>query len=832
MVYRFLKTISRLLLLTFVIVSFTFATPVRVMAQDSEEGIFLVAQKAFEDGFYDVAIRYIEQFLKEYPQTEKRVEANLLLGQCYFFKNQYLKAYNIFHQQLSETKLKDATLFWLGETYLKGADYKQAETHYRQVYELYPKSAYAPQAYYSLGWVYFEQGEFAKARDTFQNLLSAFPNNELTEDTMFKLAESTYNFGDYNGAIEVFKKFVTRFEKSNRHAEAYFYIGEGYYYLEDFLNAITYYAKAGEIAYDNKLILMSKVSLGWSYLKLSRHQLSQQYFDEALAYAQEKGILTDDVFLGQATLYSEMEDYTRALDAYTQLITNFPNSHRIVEAYLGKANTQYILQKYSDAIATYQTLLQKFKESEVSKETREKAFFGLAWSFLKAGNIDESIKVFESIKGEAQNEIVKVSALTQIGDAYQDVGQYEKALDVYDQIMKDHPDSPYTDYVQYRQGVALLKMDRVSAATLSFQSLQANFPQSKYLNDVDYYLAVAYFKKGDWKAAKGKILDFIKDISSGHELLAESNYILALSSFNLEEYEEAQKVFQDIVKNFPDQSSMVRNSEVSIAKCLYRKGELLEAIKRFKELAFKYAQSSMGQEALMWLGDHYLSVEDYDQAVGYFQQFLKDYPGSDKKNLIFYQLAQSYRAKKQYDDAVNTFQRINEQEKELYAKAKLAIADIFSEEMDPVSAIETYNGIITQSPEFSRDAYVKIAEVHRQEKAFDLAVKAYRDALKQEKMSSAATNEEIQFKLGDLYEVMNQPQNAVEEYLKIPYLYAGSTSWVVKAYLRIARISEDQEKWEEAAITYRKIVGLKTEESVFAQERLDWLQQNAGIKAQ
>jgi TolA-binding protein len=808
---------------------FVFTAPSISQSQEGEEGLFLVAQKAFEDGFYDVAVRYIDQFLKDYPQTEKRVEANLLLGQCYFFKNQYLKAYDSFHKLLSESKLKDATLFWLGETYLKGGDYKQAEQHYTQVYELYPKSVYAPQAYYSLGWVYFEQGDFDRARQTFQNLIAAFPDYELSEDVSFKLAESVYNLSQYEEAIQLFKNFVLKYEKSNRHAEAYFYIAEAYYYFEDYLNAITYYAKSGEIAYDNKVILMSKVSLGWSYLKLTRYSQSQQYFDEALAFSKEKGILSDDVFLGQATLFSEMGEPQKALEAYAQLIQNFPNSHRIVEAYLGKANALYLLKKYSEAVEVYQALINRQQDSAENKEIREKAFFGLAWSYLKAGNIDESIKVFESIKGETKNETVKVSALTQIGDAYQDVGQYQKALDVYDQILKEYPDSLYADYVQYRQGVALLKMDQINAATLSFQSLQANFPESKYLNDVDYYLAVAYFKKGEWKAAKEKILDFIKDVNSGHDLLAESQYILALSSFNLDQFDEALKTFQNIIQNFPDQSSMVRNSELSVAKCFYKKGETAEALKRFKVLVFKYAQSPLGQEALIWLGDHYLSLADYDQAIGYFQQFLNEYPGSEKKDLVQYQLAQSYRARRQYDEAVNILKSIGSQDREIFAKAKLAIAEIFSEELDPKSAIETYEGIVQNSPEFRRDAYVKIGQVNQKEKNYEKAVSFFREALNAPKASSESVSEEIQFMIGDTYELLNQPEKAVEEYLKIPYLYSANVPWVVKAYLRVARIFEDQERWEEAQTTYKKILGLKIDESAFAQERLDWIAQHGVI---
>ena len=84
------------------------------VAQPGEKELFLVAQKAFEDGFYDVAMRYIQQIQEQFPQTDRRVESNLLLGQCYFFKGQYLKAYNIFHDLIKESAFKDTTLFWLG----------------------------------------------------------------------------------------------------------------------------------------------------------------------------------------------------------------------------------------------------------------------------------------------------------------------------------------------------------------------------------------------------------------------------------------------------------------------------------------------------------------------------------------------------------------------------------------------------------------------------------------------------------------------------------------------------------------------------------------------
>jgi TolA-binding protein len=823
------KTFLILLVISFL----SFLVPLDLSAQTDDKELFLVAEKAFEDGFYDVAMRYIDQLLKDFPQTDKRIEANLLLGQCYFFKSQYLKAYEIFQGLLQETEFKDATLFWLGETYLKGSDYVQAEKQYKQLIELFPDSIYTPQAHYSLGWNYFEQGKFVESKEAFQKLISRFPLHQLTEDAAFKLAETEFNLKNYDDAVEAFSRFVRSYPQSTRHAEAYFYTAESYYYKEDYLTAVTYYAKAAQITLDQKLIVMCKVSMGWSYLKLEKYDLAQQNFVEAQKLAQEKNILSDDVFLGLATLYTEIRDYAKSIAAYEQLIEFFPKSRRLPDAYLGKANVFYLQKDYIKAIETYQLILNQYAKVPQQPEVFEKASFGLAWSHLKAGHIDESIKIFESVQGQTESKTVKISALTQIGDAYQDAEQFQKALDVYDSILRNYPESPYIDYVQYRQGITLLRMDKMDAATLSFQTLQTNFPSSRYIKDAKYYLAVAYLKKGDWVTAQRNIEEFIKDLPMDNEFLAESYYILGLSQFNLEQFANAENTFNKIIKNFPEQTNLVRTAEVYAAKSLYRLGNTAEAIKKFNLFILQFPQSEVAQESLIWLGDHYLSVSDFDSAIRSYEQFLKDFPGSEKINLVNYELGQAYQAKGKYEEAIQSFKQITDpSDKELYAKAKLAIAEIFSQNIDDNSAIQTYTNILATSPEFKRTAYSKIAEINKNNRAFMDAVTSYRNALSAEKGLSNLSNPEIQFAIADTFEMANLSQEAIEEYLKIPYLYADYKPWVVKAYLRIAKIFESKEEWLEAQTIYKKIVELNADESKFAQERLDWIEENTIAKTQ
>lgn len=817
-----LRQISLCLCLIF-ITAVTSLAPSVFCADEEEKELFFVAQSAFDDGFYDVAIRYIEEFLKKYPQSDKKVQVELLSGQCYFFKSQYLKAFNTFQDLLKYPEFKDATLFWLGETYLKGLDYLQAEKNYQQVIDLFPRSIYAPQAYYSLGWAFFDQKKYKESSEVFKGLIEKFPDHQLVEDTSYKIAECAYNLGDFERAIELFKAYAVKFSKSNKLTQIDFNIAESFYYQDKFAEANLYYQKVQGATQDPNLLVACLVSQGWGNLKLKKFEDSIAAFNQAESIGQERNILNDEIFLGKASYYAETGDHDQALKSYSRLIEMFPTSSRIMEAHLGQANVYYSAHRYSDAIREYKVVVETVDPKGENQEVIEKANFGMAWTYLKMGQIDQSIASFKNVLEETKSTTVKVSALTQIGDAYQDAEEWEKAIEVYDRVLKDYPGSVYADYVQYRQGIALLKISKIDTATLTFQSLRQNFPNSKYLNDIDYYLGVAYFKKGDSVAAIQSIEKFLKNPDHPEDFIPEANYVLALSQMNINKPEEAIKIFQKIIKQYPETRPIVRNSEIGIAKAYHVMGQEKEAVKRFKLIIYKYPGTDADENSLYWLAQYYFKTSDYPQSIDYFQQILERFKGSERSSAVHYELGQSFEANKEYDKALNEYRKIPEKDKEMTAKAGLAIAGIFSKELAPDKAAETYQKIIDGNPEYRRDAYMKLAQVYRREGDYTQEAETYAKALTASQGASGVLDVQLQFLIGDAYEAMSSWDKAVEAYLKVPYLYKNEPSWGIKAYLRAARIFENNEDWPNAKNTYEKVVAYQTEEAKYAQERIDWI---------
>ncbi len=799
--------------------------PVTSFSASNEKELFVVAQRAFEDGFYDVSLRYVTQLLTEFPSTTKLVEARLLEGQSYFFKKEYVKAFAVFKDLVSRGEYKDASLFWLGESYLKGGDVAKAQEQYRQVIEGFPASLYTSQAYYSLAWSYFQKGDYETAKKTFQQLIDKFPSNNLSEDAAFKLGECDYNAGQYEGAVYQFNKYLQDHPQSVRSYEAQFNIAEAYYYLEQYQKSVEGYQKARVLTKEPRSVIAALIGIGWCDLKLQKFDDAFKAFEEAQAAALAAGLAADDIILGKASLFTAQEKFKDAAASYTELLNQYPQSPRIPESYLGRANAYYLANDLPASINDYTRIIALYEALPQQSKVIEKARFGLAWAYLKNGNFDQAIASFHAVADKSDNKTVKVSAMTQIADAYLEAGQMDKAVDGYDQILKDMPDTPYADHVQYRLGVALLKGGRLDPAVFAFQALKTNYPHSKFLPESQYYLGIAYFKKRDWPASVDVLSGFVKMAAQSSEFSAEGRYTLALAYFNLRQFDMAISVFNEMTKLYPDQPLIIQNAQVGLAKTYYEMGDVKEGVGRFKEIVSRYPATEAELEALMWMGQHNMSIGEFQHAADEYVQALKDIPRTDKKGLIYFELGQAYQKLEQFDKALECLRKVGAQaDPVLFPKAKLAIAAIFAKDLDPAKAVDTYRSIIVTSPDFKRDALIKIAEIYRKDRKYQDEYDIYKEALGTEKGQSEQTNAQIQFAIGDTLEIMNQMDRAIEEYFKIPYLYVKDQAWGIKAYLRIGKIYENREDWDKAVAVYKKVADMNVAESKFAVERMAWVE--------
>lgn len=790
--------------------------------QSKEDETLFVAKKAFEDGFYDVAQGLFERFLKEYPNSSRIPEVELLIGQCYFRQNRFLDALTKFEGLLSSPaaqNIKDAILYWIAEVHFKGNNFTKASDFYKKVTEDFPKSSYAVYAYYSLGWCLFQEAKFNEAINYFKIVEEKFSKDPQAQDSSFKIIECLYNLKDYARLKDSLKSYLRLYSKDTAHIPyLYFYMAEADYYLNNYQESIEEYSKVLAATSDEMMGGLSKLGIGWAYLKLKRYKESSDIFQEIKADSLDRKN-RDILLLGKATLNLEVKNFTEAGNLFNELKNTASDPGILIQAYLGRADAYYNTAEYKKAIAVYEEALEKIQES-ILQESTDKLHYGLAWAFLKDGEFKKAIDEFQKIVKHTEDKIFKVAALCQIGDTYQDSGEYNKAVEAYDSILKDYPDSLYSDYIQYQLGITLLKISNYDGAIMAFRSLRNNFPSSKLLDDASYALGLTYFQRQDYKSSK-EIFEKFQDEFKDSSLKPESINLLGTSLYNLGDYTQAIDVFKGILREYNQNIELAQKAEYWIADCYYQMGNEKEAMEKFKVLRSKYPDSKLTPEVMWWLGEYHYRHNELNLARRYFSSLIQDFP---KNNLIpdaYYALGSTYAEENKYEDAINNFQKVIESGKsDLSGTAKIAIADIYSGQEENDQAISIYKDTVSEYPNLAGMIYPKIADLCRKISNYEDAIIFYRKSLD---LVPARETAQIQFRLSEALEAQGSYAEAIEEYLKVTYLYSENKDLAVKALLRVAAIYEGRENFKEAANIYKRVNSMDVQEAKYAQERIDWI---------
>jgi TolA-binding protein len=801
-------------------------------AQEStkEEESFYVAQKAFDDGFYDVAMSLLKRFLDNYPSSERASQANLLIGQCYFNQNKFLDALNKFEELLnrSESKdIQDALIYWIAEVHFRGNNFNKAKSYYQRIIDDYPNSSYVQAAYYSLGWCLFQEQKYREAITYFNKLEEKFPAQAQSRDSALKIVECLYNLKDYKGLKDKAKSYLKVYAKdSDKSSVITFYLAEADYYLDNFADAIEGFSKVIKNSADERIQALASMEMGWAYLKLKQYNQALQIFTQIKENALEKKS-RDVLLLGRAILAFESGNYLEARDVYGQLIQSASETMVAVQAYLGKADAVYNLGEYKTSIGLYKEGLSKAASDASPGEIVDKLHYGLAWAFLKDGEFKEAIREFQKIVKSSEDRIVKASALCQIGDTYQDAGDYVRAQETYDTILKDYAESFYGDYVQYQLGVTLLKQSNYDAAVMSFLTLKKNYPKSKLVDDASYALGLAYFQRQDYNASKEVFQKFLEEF--GDSLLRpQAMYLLGTSLYNLGAFNEAIETFKNVIRNYSHDVDLVQKSEYEIADCYYRLGNEQEAMNRFNSLRAKYPDSKLAAEIVWWLGQYNYVHNNPTVAKRYFSSLIQDFPKSELITDAYYALGSISTEDAKYEEALEYFQKVLELDKsDLAGQAAVAIADIYIKQDKSGSAVQAYKGVVDRYPHLANVIYPKVGDLFFKNGNFDDALAYYKKSLEVVPLKDTA---EIQFKIGETLQSQSRIPDAIEEYLKVAYLYSENKDYAAKALLRVAKIYEDSDNFQEAQAVYKKLVSLEVPESKYAQERIEEILKNEKLE--
>ncbi len=577
---------------------------------------------------------------------------------------------------------------------------------------------------------------------------------------------------------------------------------------------------------------------------------------------------------------SGAKKYLSATDCYNELTGLYPNSAYAEEAffknilcfaYAQKKDASYnLMNNYSAAfprgryIAQIKYMIGKYKET--------------------AGDYNSATAIFSELINQYYYTPYADSAAQGIGDNYLLAQQYEKAIAAYQNSLRINKTefsesnliaSQPHNTAEYKIAYCFSKLNNLSRAVEYYKSYLFPDNAGTYAGHALTTLAQMYDAKQDYKNA----VSFYK-VLSGQYLKTDQGFKalvrMAEIQFDAENYDSARAAYQKLSELAQDQlQKFIFESRIIV--CAYRMGAVNTTTDLEKKFNKKYENDkklrillqNYNAEFLYELGRYYQTkgkIVNYDLAFKTYSRVLDDYKTAAIIPEVMYEMGAIRFNQGKSKEGFDLFQQIPQRfpSHEILPKVYLRTAfEAFRLEQTQTAIdaakwalqnpnikiadaktgtsflIKVYKAagyyenallLIQQYLErFSEDDPVNvfsmridIGVMHKNLKAYDRAIEYLRDLIK---TASGEDEAEIQFNIAETYFAKGNFEQALLEYLRIPYLTLGKKfDWASAAKSQGAECYVKLSKYDEALNLYNEIIktsGSGSEYGIFAKQRMD-----------
>ena len=401
----------------------------------------LAGEKLYDEGKYDRALGYLEA-------GEKTRTSQYKQGMCYYRNGQYDKAI---------ATLKEAA----------GVDQDEM----------------AQNAWLHAGIAALQLNKKAEAQKAFLTASQMKDNTKVREQALYNYA-LTLHEQSAPTTVSVMEQFLKEFSTSQYATAVSQCLTEVYMQKKDYSKALSAINKVqtpnADTQADKQKVLYN----------LAFQQLNQNHLQDALTYA------TQAVALGKqdAETYAESfyikGDCNYRLGNYEQAANDLNTALNLGQQLAGRKlkNQDFAVyslgyayfkqQKYNAAITQFQRVLATVEDTSTGKSMKADTYNRLGDCFLNTRNYGEANANYELAKkiyySYGDYSILQQAYIEGLN------GNYDKKIQMIEQMLAEYPTSSLVPKALYEQGRAYVLSGKEDEASTIFSSIARRYPQSEY----------------------------------------------------------------------------------------------------------------------------------------------------------------------------------------------------------------------------------------------------------------------------------------------------------------------------------------------------------------
>jgi len=231
--------------------------------------------------------------------------------------------------------------------------------------------------------------------------------------------------------------------------------------------------------------------IGNHYREFGLADKAKTKYQEALAIGEDTakaarklgGRILEESYVGLWKIYFAMENYGAATAMSRRLQNEFPESPFVDDAILQQAKVAQERGDLKTAIALFKGLT-TLKESELRGEGQ----FGIAECYeqmaVDAGPIkgegyfEQAFRAYQVVFENYPESGRVGDAVAKMANYYYRKKDYRRAIDVFENVLGDHPDAGFLDVILFNYGRCLYRVNRKGDARRQFDQIIEEFPDS------------------------------------------------------------------------------------------------------------------------------------------------------------------------------------------------------------------------------------------------------------------------------------------------------------------------------------------------------------------
>ena len=780
---------------------------------------YYIAEILYFEGKRDEALRYGESVLARGGNLVYQREMNLLIGQLYFEKKNFVKALPLLEAYVnSSDKVDKEILYELSFCYYNANNLPKAIEGFKQLSN--EKDSMGQNSMYLLGDCYLRNNQKENARNAFQ--YCAYNNSNATQQKVsrFIYAKLSYELGYHDVALNEMKKYLNDYPNSEYDTEAKEILVSLLANTNNFREALELYESFGKPTPS-----MRKV-----YPKI--------LYGRAVEFINDQQLTKADELLNQVLA-----------DANVGSITPYAN--------FWKGEIAYRNNKYDEAIR-YLSLYVQSNAPTQGEANPTAAKYNLGYSLLKKENYSKALAFFEQITKivSVTSPAIEQDAYLRTADCYFMLKEYAKANALYDNVINNA--LAQGDYALFQKAM-IAGVKNSSERIKILNTLTRQYPTSYLVPDVNMEIANTYMEDEKFRDAI-PYLDKILVDANAVNLYPKAYLKLGLCYYNIDKNKEALNNYQSLIRNYPQSTEADdaldnikniyieegrpneyvelmrkngKNISVTEADSLtytaallkYNSNDCVNAINRFTNYLNQFPTGSYALEANFFISECFLNNKDWSNAlVGYSYVNNKGYSRYFEKATA--EAAQiNYFELKNYVEAKRFFQSLNTgattQENKLAALRGLVRCNYllkdYAQANEGAKELLTKKGISTDDKSI---AYLVLGKSQQINNDYAAAIASFKSCAT---INKTAWGAEARYEIANCQFTQNNLTAAEKAALATIKETGSYDLWVTKSYILLGDFFLQQKDYFNAKATYESvaknaaIVELKNE----AQQKLD-----------